>query len=99
MRIQVAETRVTPSSGNVFVDLGFDEAEAQVLTLRADVMLQIYTEIKSRKLTQVEAARLLGVSQSRVSDLMRGKAEKFSLDTLVLFAVKLGIPTRLQFAA
>ena len=99
MRLEEADTRITPSSGNVFADLGFDEAEAQLLTLRADVMLTLYSEIKARKLTQVEASKLLGVSQSRVSDLVRGKAEKFSLDTLVLFAARLGITTRLQLAA
>lgn len=99
MRVEDNQNHITPSSGNVFVDLGFDEAEAQVLALRADVMLQLYTEIKHRKLTQVEASRLLGVSQSRVSDLMRGKSEKFSLDMLVLFAAKLGTPARLQLVA
>jgi predicted XRE-type DNA-binding protein len=93
------ENSITESSGNVFIDLGFDEAEALVLTLRADVMLQLYTAIKARKLTQVEASKLLGVSQSRVSDLMRGKSEKFSLDMLVLFAAKLGLPARLELAA
>lgn len=99
MRIEQADSRVTPSSGNVFADLGFDEAEAQLLTLRADVMLKLHSEIKARQLTQVQASKLLGVSQSRVSDLARGKAEKFSLDTLVLFAAKLGISARLQLAA
>ena len=99
MRIEEAENRITPSSGNVFADVGFDEAEAQLLALRADVMLRLHAEIKARNLTQVQASKLLGVSQSRVSDLMRGKSEKFSLDTLVLFATKLGISARLQLAA
>ena len=78
------------SSGNVFVDLGFDDAEAQVLALRADLMAQLDKQIKARKMTQVAAAKLLGVSQGRVSDLTRGKVEKFSLDTLVEFAARLG---------
>ncbi len=99
MRSDDEESSITESSGNVFIDLGFDEAEAALLTLRAEVMLQIFTVIRSRKLTQVQAAKLLGVSQSRVSDLMRGKSEKFSLDMLVLFAAKLGIPARLELAA
>ncbi len=99
MRSDDEENSITESSGNVFIDLGFDEAEAALLTLRADVMLQIFTVIRSRKLTQVQAAKLLGVSQSRVSDLMRGKSEKFSLDMLVLFAAKLGVPARLELAA
>lgn len=94
----VRKVRVTPSSGNVFLDLGFDEAEAQVMALRADLMAQLARQIKVRRLTQVEAAELLGVSQSRVSDLARGKFEKFSLDMLVQFAARLGKPARIQLA-
>lgn len=92
------ENRITKSSGNVFTDLGFDEAEAQLLTLRADLMIQLERQIRTRKLTQVAASQLLGVSQSRVSDLVRGKTEKFSLDMLVLFAAKLGKPAKIELA-
>lgn len=99
MRKHARESKVTPSSGNVFADLGFDDAEAQVLALRADLMVQLEKQIKARKMTQVAASRLLGVSQSRVSDLKRGKVEKFSLDTLVQFAAKLGKPARIELAA
>jgi predicted XRE-type DNA-binding protein len=93
-----SETKITPSSGNVFIDLGFDEAEAQVLALRADLMAQLDRQIKARKMTQVTAAKLLGVSQSRISDLTRGKVEKFSLDTLVEFAARLGKPAKIELA-
>lgn len=96
--MSVRKVRVTPSSGNVFLDLGFDEAEAQVIALRADLMAQLARQIKVRRLTQVEAAELLGVSQSRVSDLARGKVEKFSLDMLVQFAARLGKPAKIQLA-
>lgn len=99
MRKRARENKITPSSGNVFTDLGFDDAEAQVLALRADLMVQLEKQIKARKMTQVAASRLLGVSQSRVSDLKRGKVEKFSLDTLVQFAAKLGKPARIELAA
>lgn len=74
-------------------------AEAQMLALRADRMVQLEKQIKARKMTQVAASRLLGVSQSRVSDLKRGKVEKFSLDTLVQFAAKLGKPARIALVA
>lgn len=47
-------------------------------------------------MTQAAASRLLGVSQSRVSDLNRGKVEKFSLDMLVQFAAKLGRPSKIE---
>lgn len=98
MRKSARENKITASSGNVFSDLGFDDAEAQVLALRADLMAQLEKQIKARKLTQVVASKLLGVSQSRVSDLARGKVEKFSLDTLVQFAAKLGKPAKIELA-
>lgn len=92
------ENVITPSSGNVFVDLGFDQAEAQVLALRADLMAQLEKTIKARKLTQLAASKVLGVSQSRVSDLTRGKVEKFSLDMLVTFAARLGKPAKVELS-
>ncbi len=93
------ENKIEVSSGNVFADLGFDDAEAQVLALRADLMAQVEKTIKARKLTQLAASKVLGVSQSRVSDLARGKVEKFSLDMLVTFAAKLGKPAKIKLAA
>lgn len=99
MRTNAREKKITPSSGNVFTDLGFDEAEAQVLALRADLMAQLEKQIKARKMTQMQAAQLLGVSQGRVSDLARGKAEKFSLDMLVQFAARLGKPAKIELAS
>jgi predicted XRE-type DNA-binding protein len=99
MRTHARQEQITRSSGNVFTDLGFDDAEAQVLALRADLMAQLDKQIKARKMTQVMAARVLGVSQGRVSDLVRGKVEKFSLDTLVQFAARLGKPAKIELAA
>ncbi len=93
------ENKIEASSGNVFADLGFDDAEAQVFALRADLMAQVEKTIKARKMTQIAAAKLLGVTQSRVSDLKRGKVEKFSLDMLVTFAAKLGKPAQIRLAA
>lgn len=99
MRKSARENKITPSSGNVFSDMGFDDAEAQVLALRADLIAQLEKQIRARKMTQLAASKLLGVSQSRVSDLARGKVEKFSLDMLVQFAAKLGKPAKLELAA
>lgn len=92
------KNKITASSGNVFADLGFDEAEAQVLALRADLMAQLEKTIKARKMTQVAASKVLGVSQGRVSDLSRGKVEKFSLDMLVTFAARLGKPAKIELS-
>ncbi|PJK13208.1 transcriptional regulator [Lysobacteraceae bacterium NML120232] len=88
------EIQMTYSSGNVFADLGFDDAEAQVLALRADLMAQLARRLESEGMTQSVAASRLGVSQSRVSDLVRGKVERFSLDMLLTFAARLGMPAR-----
>ena len=54
--------RVTKSSGNVFVDLGFDPAEAAVLQMRSNLMSDLRLYIEKHKLTQVEAAKRLGIS-------------------------------------
>jgi predicted XRE-type DNA-binding protein len=71
------------STGNVFVDIGFCPGEAEHLRLRAQLMMAIRRVIEQRQLTQVHAAQLLGVTQPRISDLMRGKIDLFSIDTLV----------------
>jgi predicted XRE-type DNA-binding protein len=75
--------KLTRSSGNVFRDLGFADEEAEHLRLRSLLMIEVRKLIEARGLTQKEAAALFGVTQPRVSDLVRGKIALFSLDTLV----------------
>ena len=75
--------RTTRSSGNVFKDLGFSAEEAEHLKIRSRMMAHLRELIATRGLTQADAASLFGVSQPRVSDLVRGKIELFSIDTLV----------------
>ena len=75
--------KLTRSSGNVFRDLGFPEEAAAQLRLRSLLMIEVRKLIAARGLTQKEAAALFGVTQPRVSDLVRGKITLFSLDTLV----------------
>jgi len=87
------------SSGNVFLDLGFSPEEAAVLRMRADLMAELRKVIKAKKLTEARAAKLLGVSQSRVSDLVRGKWEKFSLEMLITLATRAGLHVSLKTAA
>jgi predicted XRE-type DNA-binding protein len=91
--------KTTKSSGNVFVDLGFDPAEAAVLQMRANLMSDLRLYIEKRKLTQAEAAKRLGIAQSRVSDLVRGKWDKFSLEMLITLEARLGRSIRVEFAA
>ncbi|MBF0425468.1 MAG: XRE family transcriptional regulator [Magnetococcales bacterium] len=90
---------VVESRGNIFLDLGFPPDEAKVLTMRADLMIRLKDTIHLRAWTQAEAADHLGIRQSRVSDLVRGKWERFSLDTLVTLAVRAGMQVELTLAA
>ena len=83
-------TKVTKSSGNVFEDLGFEGSEAENLKLRAQLMRELEKLIHDKRLSQVDAAKLLGIQQSRVSDLVRGKINRFSIDTLVKLLAKTG---------
>ncbi len=87
------------SSGNVFIDLGYSPDEAAILQMRADLMANLRKFIKDRKLTQARAAKIMGISQSRVSDLTRGKWEKFSLEMLITLATRAGMQVSLKTAA
>jgi len=81
---------ITPSSGNVFIDMGLKPEEAAVLALRADLMGRLRLMVRDNGWTQVQAAEHFGIAQSRVSDLMRGKWDKFSLDMLITLAARAG---------
>ena len=87
--------RVTPSTGNVFRDLGFSREESEHLLVRADLLIQVQNRITSKRLTQAEAAKMLRVTQPRVSDLLRGRIDLFSTDTLIDMLASLGIGVRL----
>jgi predicted XRE-type DNA-binding protein len=86
----MTRARKRPSTGNVFRDLGFGPEEAASLKIRADLMIEIERLMKRRRLTQAAAAKLLGVTQPRISDLVRGKIELFSIDTLVDMLTRAG---------
>ncbi len=79
------------SSGNVFLDLGFPPAEAEHLLLRSKLMSAVDDVITERKLTQAQAARVFGVSQPRVSDVIRGKIGRFTIDALVEMLARAGV--------
>ena len=74
---------VTASSGNVFVDLGLIEAEEALA--KAELVSRIGAIIAARKLSQTQAAALLGIDQPKVSSLLRGRLEGFSADRLFRF--------------
>lgn len=82
---------IQKSSGNVFADLGFDEIEAQNLRLRSFLMDKIAFWIQENALTQKKAAKALGVTQSRVSDITTGKIHKFTVDNLMYLLGTTGV--------
>ena len=89
-------TRMRRSSGNVFRDLGFPPKEARNLRVRSDLMIELSKLIQERGLTQTEAATLFGVSQPRVSDLVRGKIDRFSVDTLIAMLGAAGVQVEIR---
>ena len=82
----MTKVKLTRSSGNVFRELAFSADEAEYLKVRADLMVNLQKLIAARGLKQAETAELLGVTQPRVSDLMRGRINLFSIDTIDMLA-------------
>jgi predicted XRE-type DNA-binding protein len=87
--------RVTPSTGNVFRDFGFSKEESEHLLVRADLLIHVQKSIAARGLKQAEAAKVLQVTQPRVSDLLRGRIDLFSTDALIDMLARLGVGVRL----
>jgi predicted XRE-type DNA-binding protein len=96
----MAIEHTTPAGGNVFADLGFSGEEAENLKIRSILMIQIRKIIEHDQLRQVDAAERFGVSQPRISDLVRGKIGEFTIDSLVNmlanagYQVEVTVPTR-----
>jgi len=82
-------TEVTPSSGNVFADLGLPDAED--LYVKSLLSILIARTIRARGLTQTEAAALLGTTQPKISELVRGRLSGFSVERLFRFLNALGM--------
>ena len=90
---------VTVSCGNVFLDIGVEPGEAAVMALKADLMGRLRLLVKEQDWTQEQAAERFGIAQSRVSDLLRGKWDKFSLDMLITLAARAGRKVELAMAS
>ena len=75
-------------SGNVFADLGLEDAEE--LLAKSWLVFRIDQVIKNKKLTQKQAAKVLGIDQPKISNLMRGRLEGFSIERLFRFLNALG---------
>ena len=80
--------RIEQGSGNVFADLGFSNPDLALA--KAELVQRIRELIEERKLTQVKAAKLLGLDQPKVSALVRGRVEGYSIDRLFRFLTALG---------
>ena len=91
-----SKLKITPSTGNVFRDLGFRREEVEHLLVRSDLMIEVQKIIASRRLKQRAAARILGVSQPRLSDLIRGRIDLFSTDAIIDMLSRLGARVRLS---
>ena len=84
-------SHITPPDGNVFSDLGFAPGEARNLLLRSKLMVVAKRFIEARGLTQTEAAGVMGTSQPRISELVRGKIDQFTIDSLVNMLATAGV--------
>lgn len=90
MIAEMAAIRLEKSSGNVFRDLGFSPGESESLRIRAELMVRLSKILERQGLTQAAAAKRLGVTQPRISDLVRGRIERFSVDTLIDMVFRAG---------
>ena len=86
--MKIKETKIEHGSGNVFKDLGHPDADAHLL--KAELVTRIDEIIRQRGLKQVEAAKLLGLSQPDVSRLLRGSFREYSMERLLRLLTVLG---------
>lgn len=88
----------TQSFDHVWQALEDTPGEAANMLMRSNLLIAIEQKVRAWDVTQAEAARRLGVTQPRLSDLLRGKIDKFSLDTLINLACAAGLEVRLEVA-
>ena len=86
-----AKLKITHGSGNVFRDIGFSEAESENLKIRSTLMSRVEKFVCDTGLTQSEAAKVLGVTQPRLNQLLKGKIQLFSVDALVNMLASAGM--------
>jgi predicted XRE-type DNA-binding protein len=84
----MAKRDYVESSGNVFADLGLPDADE--ILAKAELAIKIADILRQRRLTQTQAAAILGVDQPKVSALIRGRLSGFSIERLLRFLLLLG---------
>ena len=87
---------IEAGTGNVFADLGY--ADARERTLKVELALEVNRVLKQRKLTQARSAELLGIVQPHVSDLVRYRLNRFSVERLLRFLTQLGKDVEIRIA-
>lgn len=85
------------TKGNVFADLGFSQEEADVLAMRVQIALEIEKYVRRKKLTQQAAAEFFSTTQPKISKIMKGKVNEFSIDYLARMVGKTGKRPRVSF--
>ncbi len=85
---EMGDTRVEIGSGSVYEQLGFKKHEEMVT--KANLVMEISKAIKKKKLTQTNAAKILGISQPKLSELLRGRFRGYSVERLIHFLNELG---------
>ena len=81
---------------NVWDAIEDSSEEAATMTMRSNVMIAIDEKVRSWKITQAQSARRLGITQPRLNDLLHGKINKFSLDTLLTLATRAGLKVKID---
>jgi predicted XRE-type DNA-binding protein len=89
---------ITPPGRSVFYDI-FPPEKAAEMEMRAQLSMGLEQWLEKSRMTQAEAAKVLGITQARVSDLKRGKIDRFSMDLLVRLAARAGLRPKLKLAA
>ena len=93
------QARQVKGANNVFLDLGFPPHEAAVMLLRCELAEALRKWMEREGISQVEAAKRLGVVQPRISEIARNKVDKLSLDYLVGLCAKAGVSVAVKLAA
>lgn len=96
-RLPQGVEHITPAGRSAFYEL-FPEEEAAELEIRSDLLIAIRQWLDASALTQVVAAEKLGVTQARISDMKRGKIDKFSIAQLIRLAARAGLKPRIDLA-
>jgi predicted XRE-type DNA-binding protein len=83
-----SKIEIHESSGNIFADLGLPDSEE--LLLKSQIVVELHRGIKSRKLTQTAAAKLIGIAQPDLSNVLRGRFSGFSTERLMRMLTAFG---------